>query len=46
MRDEGNRSIGDLLGWLDAQRERLAPQIAEQVEGLLRTAMRAEVMAG
>ena len=43
LRDDGNRTIGALLGWLDAQRERLAPQTAEQVEGLLRTAMRAEV---
>ena len=43
LRDEGNRAIGDLLGWLDAQRASLEPQTAEQIERLLRTAMRAEV---
>ena len=42
-RDDGNRAIGELLGWLDAQRARLSPQTAEQIEQLLRTAMRAEV---
>ena len=42
LRDEGNRAIGDLLGWLDAQRDRLAPHLADDVEQLLRTAMRAE----
>jgi hypothetical protein len=43
LRDDGNRAIGELLGWLDAQRERLEPQTAEQIERLLRAAMRAEV---
>lgn len=43
LRDEGNRAIGALLGWLDAERERLDPETAVQVEKLLRTAMRAEV---
>lgn len=42
-RDDGNRAIGELLGWLDAQRTSLTPQIAGQIETLLRTAMRAEV---
>ena len=43
LRDDGNRAIGELLGWLDIQRERLASQTAEEIERLLRTAMRAEV---
>ena len=43
LRDDGNRAIGELLGWLDAQRATLAPQTAEQIDALLRTAMRAEV---
>lgn len=43
MRDEGNLSIGALLGWLDTERGRLDPDIALQVEKLLRTAMRTEV---
>jgi hypothetical protein len=43
LRDDGNRAIGELLGWLDAQRTTLAPQTAEQLDTLLRTAMRAEV---
>ena len=43
MRDRGNRAIADLLRWLDAQRASLSPRMAEQVEQLLRTAMRAEV---
>ena len=42
-RDAGNRAISDLLAWLDARRDALAPQTAAQVEALLRTAMRAEV---
>ena len=42
-RDDGNRAIGELLGWLDARRNALTPPIAEQIETLLRTAMRAEV---
>jgi len=43
LRDEGNRGIAALLGWLDAERSRLGPDTAAQVEALLRTAMRAEV---
>ena len=42
-RDDGNRAIGELLGWLDAQRAALTPEVAAQIETLLRTAMRAEV---
>ena len=42
-RDDGNRAIGDLLEWLDTRREALGPQIVDQIETLLRTAMRAEV---
>jgi hypothetical protein len=42
-RDDGNRAIGELLGWLDAQRAALTPEITAQIETLLRTAMRAEV---
>jgi hypothetical protein len=43
LRNEGNRAIGALLGWLDIERARLAPEVANQVEMLLRAAMRAEV---
>jgi hypothetical protein len=42
-RDDGNRAIGELLGWLDVQRATLAPQTAAQIETMLRTAMRAEL---
>ena len=42
-RDDGNRAIGELLEWLDNRREALGPQTADQIETLLRTAMRAEV---
>lgn len=43
QRDSGNRAIGDLLGWLDAQRSRLPAQVATDIEQLLRTAMRSEL---
>lgn len=43
QRDNANRAIGDLLGWLDAQRARLPPQVAADIEHLLRTAMRSEL---
>ena len=43
LRDAGNRSIAELLGWLDAHRATLAPQLAGQIDALLRAAMRAEV---
>jgi len=42
-RDEGNRAIGKLLAWVDANRATLVPPTAEQLDMLLRTAMRAEV---
>jgi hypothetical protein len=42
-RDSGNRAIGELLAWLDAQRTQFVPELVEKVEQLLRTAMRAEV---
>lgn len=42
-RDEGNAAIGSLLGWLDAERPRLAPELASRIEQLLRTAMREEI---
>lgn len=43
MRDTGNAAIGQLLAWLDAQQDRLAPATAAAIETLLRTAMRAEL---
>lgn len=43
LRDRQNAAIGELLGWLDAERGRLAPDVAQGVEQLLRTAMRAEL---
>ncbi|WP_213956881.1 hypothetical protein [Variovorax sp. dw_954] len=43
LRDSQNSVIAELLGWLDAQRDRLAPDIADGVAQLLRTAMRAEL---
>ena len=42
-RDAGNAAIGAWLAWLDAERSRLAPGVAERIETLLRAAMRAEV---
>ena len=43
MRDTGNVAIGQLLAWLDAQQDQLAPETAAAIESLLRTAMRAEL---
>jgi hypothetical protein len=43
QRDEGNRAIGALLEWLDAERAGLPPETAARIESALRTAMRAEV---
>jgi hypothetical protein len=43
QRDSANRAIGDLLGWLDAERARLPAQVAADIEQLLRTAMRSEL---
>ena len=42
-RDDGNREIGQLLAWLDSERENLAPETATRLENRLRNAMRAEV---
>ena len=42
-REAGNRGIAALLGWLDAQRSSLSPQLATGIEAHLRTAMRAEL---
>jgi hypothetical protein len=42
-RDAGNAAIGAWLAWIDAERSRLAPEVGERIEGLLRSAMRAEV---
>ena len=43
LRDDGNRGIGAMLGWLEDERAVLDADTAAQVEKLLRTAMRAEV---
>ena len=43
LRDQGNRAIGDLLRWLDAERGSLGAEAAYQAEQLLRKAMLAEV---
>ncbi len=43
LRDEGNRAIAAMFGWLDAGRASLAEPVASGVEKLLRAAMRAEV---
>lgn len=43
QRDEGNRAIGALLAWVDAQRAALGPEVAGRIDALLRAAMRAEV---
>jgi hypothetical protein len=43
MREAGNRAIAGLLGWLDAERSALSPELASGVEAKLRTAMRAEL---
>jgi hypothetical protein len=43
LRDDGNRTIGALLRWLDDERERLPAATAAEVEKLLRAAMRAEI---
>ena len=43
LRDDGNRTISALLGWLDDQRAGLPPEAVERIDALLRTAMRAEV---
>lgn len=43
LRDSQNVAIGELLGWLNAQRAQLSPDVADAVDHLLRTAMRAEL---
>ena len=43
LRDDANRTIGALLGWLDEQRTGLPPEMMLRIEARLRTAMRAEV---
>jgi hypothetical protein len=43
LRDEGNRAVRELLGWLDAQRAHLPADVADRIEELLLTAMRAEL---
>ena len=43
MRDEGNRTIGELLAWLGAERNRLPGGVAARIEGVLRQCMRTEI---
>jgi hypothetical protein len=43
LREDGNRAIAALLGWLDTERSSLTPEQASGVEAKLRTAMRAEL---
>jgi len=43
LREDGNRAIAALLGWLDAARPTLRPEQASGVESKLRTAMQAEL---
>ncbi len=43
LRDDNNRAIGSLLRWLDERRTELPSGVAVQTEGLLRTALQAEV---
>ncbi len=43
LREEGNRRIAARLAELDVARATLAPEVASQVERLLREAMRAEL---
>lgn len=43
MRDDGNREISALLGWLADQRTQPSPVAASEIERLLRQAMRAEI---
>jgi hypothetical protein len=41
-RDQGNRTIGDLLAWMEGASAQLGPEAAQRLEDALRTAMRAE----
>lgn len=43
MRDEGNHTIGQLLAWLSVHRSGLAPEVAQDIERLLRQSMRTEI---
>jgi len=43
MRDDNNRAIAALLGWLDASRAQLPAGVALDIEQKLRTAMREEL---
>ncbi|HMN80541.1 MAG TPA: hypothetical protein PKA20_11485 [Burkholderiaceae bacterium] len=43
LRDEGNRAIGELLGWLAGHRGTLPPEKVAEVERLLRGALRTEI---
>lgn len=42
-RDAGNRTLAEVMAWLDGDGARLPPQQRAEVEALLRQAMRAEV---
>jgi len=42
-RDDANRAIAAWLAWLDAERARLPEALARDLEGLFRSAMRAEI---
>ena len=41
-RDGNNRAIASLLGWLDAQREQMSVEMAQEIDLKLRQAMREE----
>lgn len=43
LRDEGNRAMGALLQWLDAKSTALPAKQMDEVDNILRAAMRAEV---
>jgi hypothetical protein len=42
VRDQGNRTIGDLLAWIEGASAQLPPEAAQRLEDALRRAMRAE----
>jgi hypothetical protein len=43
LRDEGNRTIGQLLGWLSEHRANLSLEDAKEIERHLRQSMRTEI---
>ncbi len=43
MRDEGNRSIGQMLAWLSEHRTNLSLEVAKEIELQLRQSMRTEI---